>query len=59
MLERIDLSEVDVVILLWCNGRTFSGPWPLDFKKVINSKGDDIQLAEVGEEPVYLISTNL
>lgn len=46
----------DEVVLLWCNARTFAGPWPITFQKVINSTGDAIHLSEVGDEPIYLIA---
>lgn len=48
--------EDDEVVLLWCNGRTFTGPWPLPVQRVIDSRGDEIELTEAGEEPLYLIS---
>ena len=46
------------VMLLWCNGRTFRGPWPFTFEKVLDSRGSNTALTEVGEEPVYLISSS-
>lgn len=65
-VEKIDTPEEiyalrferpnDEVVLLWCNARTFGGPWPIAFQKVLDSKGDAIELSEVGEEPVYLIA---
>lgn len=48
----------DQVVLLWCNGRTFRGPWPLDFDRTLNSQGDAVELSEVGDEPVYLIQAS-
>ena len=46
----------DHVVLIWCNGRKFLGPWPINYKKVLNSRGDEIKLSEVGDGPVYLFS---
>ncbi len=46
----------DEVVLLWCNGRTFSGPWPIHFQKALDSTGEPIQFDEVGNAPVYLIA---
>ncbi len=48
--------EEDQVVLLWCNGRTFRGPWPCSPERVLDSQGKDIELTEIGEEPVYLIA---
>jgi hypothetical protein len=47
--------ERDLVTMIWCNGRTFAGPWPTDFKKVLDSQGKEIELSEVGDAPVYLL----
>ena len=52
---RFERSEGEVT-MMWCNGRTYEGPWPADYKRVINAHGEVITLAEVGEEPVYLVS---
>jgi hypothetical protein len=41
---------------MWCNGRIFTGPWPSEFKKVLDASGEDIELEEVGDSPVYFIS---
>jgi len=43
------------VIMLWCNGRTFLGPWPAKFTRAYDVLGEEIELSEVGESPVYLI----
>jgi tRNA A-37 threonylcarbamoyl transferase component Bud32 len=48
--------ENDAVVLIWCNGRKFQGPWPLDYQKVLDSQGREIELTELCEEPVYLIA---
>ena len=48
--------ENDEVTMMWCNGRIFAGPWPGSFKKVLDSSGEDIELKEVGDSPVYLFS---
>jgi hypothetical protein len=44
------------VVLLWCNRRKYSGPWPIKYLGVLNSTGNEIQLSEVGDDPVYLLS---
>ena len=49
----------DEVILLWCNGDIFTGPWPDDYEKVIDSQGRATELSEIGDEPVYLISRTI
>lgn len=51
---RFERKE-DEVVLIWCNGRSFTGPWPLPFRRAIDSKGGQIVPSEIGEEPVYLI----
>ena len=48
--------ENDEVTLMWCNGRTFEGPWPREFSSVLDASGEVIELSEVGEAPVYVIS---
>ena len=48
--------EDDEVTMMWCNGRIFTGPWPSEFKKVLDASGEDIELEEVGDSPVYLFS---
>ena len=48
--------ELGHVVLLWCNGRKYSGPWPIKYEKVLNSTGNEIKLSEVGDDPVYLFS---
>jgi len=48
--------ENDEVTMMWCNGRIFTGPWPSEFKKVLDASGEDIELEEVGDSPVYLLS---
>ena len=48
--------ENDEVTMMWCNGRIFTGPWPSEFKKVLDASGEDIELEEVGDSPVYLFS---
>ena len=48
--------ERDQVILLWCNGRTFNGPWPTGVDKILDSLGNEIQVSEVGEAPIYLLT---
>ena len=53
---RFEREDGDVV-LLWCNGRKYSGPWPIKYLGVLNSTGNEIQLSEVGDDPVYLLST--
>lgn len=45
----------DSVTMLWCNGRTFAGPWPVGFTSVLDASGAEIELTEVGEFPVYLL----
>ena len=50
--------ENDFVTMLWCNGRTFEGPWPVKFAEAINSTGETIDVDSVGESPVYLISNH-
>jgi hypothetical protein len=47
--------EDDQVVMMWCNGRSFSGPLPGGFSKVLDATGGVIELTEVGESPVYLI----
>lgn len=44
------------VVMMWCNGCTFSGPWPVAFQKALNSSGEVTEIDEVGESPVYLLS---
>ena len=46
----------DEVTMMWCNGRTVSGPWPVEFAKALSASGEVIELSEVGDSPVYLIS---
>lgn len=46
----------ELVTLLWCHGRSFEGPWPGPFRKTLAATGEEIDLKEVGEAPVYLIS---
>lgn len=46
----------DQVVLLWCNGRKYNGPWPLCSKRALDAEGRDIELSEVGEEPIYLVA---
>lgn len=48
--------EDDDVVLLWCNGRKYSGPWPITCVRALNSTGNEIKLSEVGDDPVYLLS---
>ncbi len=48
--------ENDEVTMMWCNGRIFTGPWPSEFEKVLDASGEDIELEEVGDSPVYLLS---
>jgi len=48
--------ENDEVTMMWCNGRTFSGPWPRSSRKALDASGEDIKLEEVGDSPVYLLS---
>lgn len=50
--ERAD----DEVTMMWCHGRIFAGPWPGASSSVLNASGEVVDLAEVGESPVYLIS---
>ena len=45
----------DEVIMLWCQERTFEGPWPGPFSSAHNSCGEVIDLTEVSESPVYLV----
>lgn len=42
------------VTLMWCNRRTYAGPWPVDFDHALDAFGNRIELVEVGESPVYL-----
>ena len=42
------------IIMMWCNGRTYSGPWPVKFKYALNASGDLIEIKEVEGSPVYL-----
>lgn len=49
--------EADEVVLLWCNGRNFTGSWPIKPQRVLDSQGRECALTEVGEEPVYLIGS--
>jgi hypothetical protein len=42
------------VTLMWCNRRTYAGPWPVDFDHALDVFGKRIELNEVGESPVYL-----
>jgi len=44
------------VTMMWCNGRTFKGPWPGGFHKALNALGEDIKMEVVEDSPVYLIS---
>ncbi|MDA9831672.1 hypothetical protein N9C66_10080, partial [Akkermansiaceae bacterium] len=44
------------VTMMWCNGRTFNGPWPCEYKKVLDASGEEIELSEVGDFPVYLLA---
>lgn len=46
----------DQVVLLWCNARSFEGPWPFEPRQVLDSQGSEIKLTKVGEAPVYLIA---
>jgi len=48
--------ENDEVTMMWCNARTFDGPWPHEFTSVLDASGEVIELNEVGDSPVYLIS---
>ena len=48
--------EDDDVVLLWCNGRKYSGPWPITSAVALDSTGNEIKLSEVGDDPVYLLS---
>ena len=48
--------ENDDVVLFWCNGRKYLGPWPIKYSRVLNSTGHEIELSEVGDEPVYIFS---
>jgi hypothetical protein len=43
------------VTMMWGNGRTFAGPWSQKFTSVLNALGEEIELTEVGDSPVYLI----
>ena len=44
------------IIMMWCNNRTYTGPWPLKFERVLDSLGDVVDVEEVGESPVYLFA---
>jgi hypothetical protein len=67
-VEKIDTPEQiyamrferakDQVVLLWCNGRTFNGPWPVKPNKVLDCLGKEIELIEIKDQPVYLINSN-
>ena len=66
-VEKLDTPEnvyalrfergAEQVVLLWCNGCEFSGPWPLDFDQALDAQGGAIELRRVGEEPVYLVQS--
>lgn len=45
----------DEVTMMWCNGRTFTGPWPQKITSVLDALGEEIELTEVGDSPVYVI----
>lgn len=47
--------EKDQVVMMWCQGRIFNGPWPVESSSVLDACGEVIDLTEVGESPVYLI----
>ena len=62
-LEKLEM-EVDVyafrfergdekIIMMWCNGRTYSGPWSFEFRQALNATGDVTGIKEVGDSPVY------
>lgn len=42
------------IMMMWCNGRTYSGPWPVDFKHALNASGEVIEIEKVEGSPVYL-----
>ena len=41
------------ILMMWCNGRNYSGPWPVEFKYALNSSGNVAEIKEVGDCPVY------
>ena len=41
------------ILMMWCNGRNYSGPWPGEFKYTLNAFGDVGEINEVGDSPVY------
>ncbi len=44
------------ILMMWCNGRSYSGPWPVDFKYALNASGESIEIKEVGDSPVYFFA---
>jgi hypothetical protein len=46
--------EDEEVVMMWCNGRTYSGPWPVELKRTLNATGEAIELEELGDSPVYV-----
>jgi hypothetical protein len=43
------------IIMMWCNGRTYSGPWSFEFRQALNATGDVTGIKEVGDSPVYFL----
>ncbi len=51
---RFEREESEIV-MLWCNGREFSGPFPFSAERVFDVFGKEIKLEKVGESPVYAV----
>ena len=47
--ERCD----EQILMMWCNGRNYSGPWPVEFKYALNASGNVAEIKEVGDSPIY------
>lgn len=48
--------ETHTITMMWCNGRSYSGPWPVKFSKAYSSVGERSEPQEVSESPIYLVS---
>ena len=46
--------EHEKILMMWCNRRKYSGPWPFECKHAIDATGEMVELEEIGESPMYL-----